>query len=510
MYPIHFFERSAHRWPDAIAAECGSETVTYSDLLASARALAAGLQAIDPTFGSRVGICCYNSLDHLTAFLATLAAGKVWVPLQAMNTAEELVHAAAFTEASIVIVSAETAPRLGDAAAPGRIMLATDPVEGLERIGDVIARHAGEVPQPAALPLEATQAIKFTGGTTGQPKGVMQPYRAWNTNIVTQIAAWSLAPGERCLAAAPITHGTSTYILPVLGSGGTLVLLDRPRPEETLAMLQTGSIVTTFVPPTVLYMLMELPTVRGADYSTLRNLIYGAGPMRPEAIARAQDIFGPCIASTYGQTEAPQIATMINAKELLDPAKRASVGRETMLSEVAIMDLDGQILPRGETGEIVIRGDLLMSGYWKQPDVTARTIKKGWLHTGDLGMIDDDGFVFIRGRAKDMIITGGYNVYPADVEPVMGEHPEVIDCAVFGVPDDKWGEAVHAAVQMAAGARATGADVIAFVRDRLGPVRTPKSVALYEALPRNAIGKLQKDVLVTDFMARSGQNPRKD
>jgi acyl-CoA synthetase (AMP-forming)/AMP-acid ligase II len=263
-------------------------------------------------------------------------------------------------------------------------------------------------------------------------------------------------------------------------------------------------------------MLMELEGVADADYASLRNLIYGAGPMRPEAITRAQDIFGPCIASTYGQTEAPQIATMIGARDLLNPAKRASVGRETMLSEVAIMDPDGAILPQGETGEIVIRGDLLMTGYWKQPEVTARTIVNGWLHTGDLGLIDEDGFVFIRGRAKDMIITGGYNVYPADVEPMMGEHPAVVDCAVFGVPDDKWGEAVHAAVQLTGGSDATGDEIIAFLREKLGPVRTPKTVAIYDALPRNANGKLQKAILVDDFLARTdhtqrtGQTPRKD
>ncbi len=510
MYPIHFFDRSAHRWPDAVAAECYGQTITYSALHSRVSALAVALQTIDADFGSRVGICCYNSLEHLIAWLAVLAAGKVWVPLQAMNTADELVHAVEFTDASIVIVSSETAARLDGAAQPGRAILATDHVEGLDSIEMLIAQHSGRTPQASTLPLNATQAIKFTGGTTGRPKGVMQPYRAWNTNIVTQIDAWSLAPGERCLAAAPITHGTSTYVLPTLGSGGTLVLLDRPRPEQTLEVLQSGNICTTFVPPTVLYMLMELDNVADTNYASLRNLIYGAGPMRPEAIARAQDIFGPCIASTYGQTEAPQIATMISAQDLLNPSKRASVGRETMLSEVAIMDPEGKILPQGETGEIVIRGDLLMTGYWKQPEVTAKTIIDGWLHTGDLGLIDEDGFVFIRGRAKDMIITGGYNVYPADVEPVMGEHPAVVDCAVYGVPDDKWGEAVHAAVQLTGGSDATGDEIVAFVRDKLGPVRTPKTVAIYDALPRNANGKLQKAILVDDFLARTGQIPGKD
>ena len=493
MYPIHFFDRAARLWPEATAVECGTETLSYAALHARVQALASGLQALDPAFGSRVGVCCYNSIEHLVSWLAVLAAGKVWVPLQPMNAQDELLRAISFTGASLVIVQPETAAKLAGASA--RFVMAT--AQAGEGTTATLERdHAGQAPAPCVLPLSATQAIKFTGGTTGRPKGVMQPYRAWNTNIATQIAAWSLSAGQRYLAAAPITHGTSTYILPTLATGGTLVLLDRPRPEETLRALQTQAITTTFVPPTVLYMLMELETVRDSSYPDLRNLIYGAGPMRPEAIARAQEIFGPCLASTYGQTEAPQIATMISASELADPAKRTSVGRETLLSRVEMMDPEGRILPPGETGEIVIRGDLLMTGYWDQPEATAQALKDGWLHTGDLGMKDADGYVFIRGRAKEMIITGGFNVYPADVETVMGEHPDVVDCAVYGVPDDKWGEAVHAAVQLRGGATADAAAIIAFVRERLGPVKTPKSVRFMDDLPRNAIGKLQKAELV--------------
>ncbi len=503
MQPIRFFERAVHRWPEAIAVECNGQTLSYAALAARVGALAAGLQRIDPAPGSRVAICCGNDLAHLTAWLAVLAAGKVWVPLYPRNPVEELARAAVFTRASIVI----TTPELREALAVegARVILVEG--SGADTVADLIGAHEGSAPVAHRLPGEATQAIKFTGGTTGRPKGVMQPYRAWNTNIVTQIAAWELAPGDRYLAGAPITHGTSTYILPTLATGGTLVLMDKPTTEQTLDALQNAAITTTFVPPTVLYMLMQQPGVAG-DYPHLRNIVYGAGPMRPEAIARAQSIFGPVIGSTYGQTEAPQIATKISATEMLRDDKRASVGRETMLSEVAVVDPDGRRLAAGETGEIVIAGDLVMTGYWDQPDVTAKTLRGGWLHTGDLGFIDDEGFVFIRGRAKDMIITGGFNVYPADVEPAIGAHPAVADCAVFGVPDAKWGEAVHAAVQLRPGhAPADGLahDIIAFVRERAGPVRTPKTVTFYDAMPRNQIGKLQKDVLVADFAARAAK-----
>ena len=473
------------------------ERLSYAELAARVAALASGLQRIDPAPGSRVAICCGNDIAHLIAWLAVLAAGKVWVPLYPRNPQDELRDAIEFTRASIVVTTAELAPAL---AVDGVAVLVA---EGSDTgtLAWLLKSHGGEAPKVHPLPGEATQAIKFTGGTTGRPKGVMQPHRAWNTNIVTQIAAWGLAPEQRYLAAAPITHGTSTYILPTLGTGGTIVLMDRPTPEQTLDALQNAGITTTFLPPTVLYMLMQLPGA-AADYPALRNIVYGAGPMRPKEIGRAQSVFGPVIGSTYGQTEAPQIATMISGQELMRPEKRASVGRETMLTEVAIMGPDGQRQPVGETGEIVIRGDLLMTGYWEQPEITARTLRQGWLYTGDLGFLDDEGFLFIRGRARDMIITGGFNVYPADVEPALGAHPAVADCAVFGVPDDKWGEAVHAAVQLAPGAEARAEEIIAFVRDRLGPVRTPKTVTFYDAIPRNQLGKLQKDVLVRDFAAR--------
>ncbi len=503
MQPIRFFERAVTRWPEAVAVECGGESQSYGALAARVATLAAGLQGLDPRPGSRVAICCANDIAHLTAWLAVLAAGKVWVPLYPRNPEAELARAAAFTRASIVITTEALRPALSIEGA--QVVLAEG--RGAGTLEGLIAAHAGEAPVAHRQPGDATQAIKFTGGTTGRPKGVMQPHRAWTTNIVTQIAAWGLQPGDRYLAGAPITHGTSTYILPTLATGGTLVLMDRPSTEETLDALKHAAITTTFLPPTVLYMLLQQPGVAG-EYPHLRNIVYGAGPMRPGEIARAQSVFGPVIASTYGQTEAPQIATMISAQELLREDKRASVGRETMLTEVAVLDPEGRRLGPGETGEIVIAGDLVMTGYWDQPDVTARTLRDGWLHTGDLGYIDEDGFVFIRGRAKDMIISGGFNVYPADVEPAIGAHPAVADCAVFGVPDDKWGEAVQAAVQLVPGTAAgegLARDILAFVRDRVGPVRTPKSITFYDAVPRNQIGKLQKDVLVADFAARAAR-----
>ncbi|MAU95148.1 MAG: long-chain fatty acid--CoA ligase [Fulvimarina sp.] len=499
MFPIDLFHRQARATPDATAVEAPGASLSYRQLHASASAFAAALQEIDPEPGSRVGICCFNHVEHLIAWLGTLAAGKVWVPLYPKNKSEEIGRAVDFTGMTVVVVDPEVRELVSQGSAR---IVTTSPDRDEGTVSGLLERHAGKRPAFHPLPLDGTQAIKFTGGSTGIPKGVMQPYRSWNTNIATQIVSWNLREGDRYLAAAPITHGTSTYILPTLGTGGTIVLTDRPRPAEVLAQLANNRIATTFVPPTMIYMMMQEPGVEAMRFETLRNLVYGSAPMRSEEIERAQKIFGPVVASTYGQTEAPQIATMISADDLRREDKRASVGRETFLTRVAVVDGDGSELPAGEIGEIVIRGDLVMTGYWRQPEKTAETIRDGWLHTGDLGSFDEEGFLFIKGRSKDVVITGGFNVYPSDVEPVIAEHDAVADCAVFGVPDDKWGEAVLAAVELKPGRTADPDAIIRHVKDRLGSVKAPKEVVVYEQLPRNAYGKLQKQTLVDDFEAR--------
>ncbi len=495
MHPIQFFLRSARRCPEAVAVEADEGTLTYRALCRKIEALACALQAIDSQPLSRVGICARNRIDHLVAWLAVLAAEKTWIPLFPGNAAAEINRCIAFTEASIVLADADGLALID---APGATVIPIADAQSGSREGmrALIERFAGDFPSRGFPSLDGAQAIKFTGGTTGQPKGVCQPFRAWNTNIATQLHCYGLRSGDRYFAAAPITHGTSTYILPTLAVGGTVVLADRPKPVEVLQALAERDITTVFVPPTVIYMMMAEPGVEALNFPRLRHLIYGAGPMRPDEIGRAQAIFGPVVASTYGQTEAPQIATFISAYDLKRPEKRAAVGRATMLTQVETMDREGRLLPPGEEGEVVIRGDLVMTGYWNQPEKTAETLVGGWLHTGDIGVFDEEGFLFLKGRLKDLVITGGFNVYPADVEPVLGRHPAVQDCAIYGVPDVKWGEALHAAVELRPGKDVGAAELIAFVKAELGSFKAPKAVRFYEALPRNAYGKLQKHELI--------------
>lgn len=492
MFPIDFFWRAAARWPERTAIDAPEGRTTYATLAAEVAALAAGLRALDGAAGSRVGILANNSREHLLALLATLAAGKVWVPLNVKSTAPEIKRIADATEPGIVVLDRGSAALI-EGLDTQRVWTTAGP--GPHTVGGLVAAHAGAPRTDLAtlgLKDSDTQAIKFTGGTTGAPKGVMQPYRAWLATITNQIHAWGFDEHERYVLAAPITHGTGTYVMPVLAQGGRHVVLAGVGAEAVREAFRERGGTSSFMPPTLLYMLMALPGSTRRDYPRLRRLIYGGAPMPPEKIRQVRSFFGPVLGTTYGQTEAPQILTLMRPEDFDDERNWASVGRRSWFSDVEIMAPDGSLLPPGEVGEVVARGDLLMSGYWRLPAKTAETLIDGWLHTGDRGLFDERGYLYLKDRLKELVITGGFNVYPVDVENALGQHPAVHECAVFGIPDDKWGEAVQAAVQLRPGATASEAELIAHVREQLGPVQAPKHIHFHASLPRSAVGKVLK------------------
>jgi acyl-CoA synthetase (AMP-forming)/AMP-acid ligase II len=479
MFPIDFLYASARRRPDIIAVDAPGAKLTYAQLVARVDALAAGLQDIDAAPQSRVGICAHNTLDHLLALLATLAAGKTWVPLNPREVKAELDAKIAATRPSIIIADEDCLDHF------------SRPNEATLVVGTTKLAREGKRPERANLPLDATQAIKFTGGTTSRPKGVMQPYRAWTTGAVCMIHGFGFTPDERVLLAAPLTHGTSCYVAPTLALGATLVLgAARARPSDVLDAFAERDVTATFLPPTMIYMMMAEPGVRERKYPRLSKLIYGAASMPPPKIREAETVFGKVLATNYGQTEAPQVITTLAPEDFRDDSNLASVGRASLLTRVAVMDKSGRILPPGEDGEIVVAGDLLMTGYLDMPEQTSETIVDGWLHTGDGGIVDERGFVCLRDRLRDVIITGGFNVYPSDVEAALVRHPKVHECVVFGLADDKWGEAVNAAVQLKSGARASEEELVAFAKQELGSVKAPKRVVFYDDLPRSAVGKV--------------------
>jgi acyl-CoA synthetase (AMP-forming)/AMP-acid ligase II len=497
--PIDMIRKAARRAPAAIAVEGPGFALGYGALFERVDALAAALQAADPAPQSRVGICAYNTLEHLIALLAVMAAEKTWVPLNPRDARPELDAKIAATRPGILIVDEDCLDKFTPESSARLI-------QGGELAG-LIERHAGRRPARTNPPLDAPQAIKFTGGSSGRPKGVLQPYRAWNAGAASMIHALDLTARDKYLIAAPLTHGTSCYVTPVLAQGGTLALIDaHARPADILDALAARGVTTTF-PPTAIYMLMAEADAASRAYPALRNLIFGGASMPPEKIRAAEAVFGKVVAANYGQTEAPQIITFMRPEEFT-PATYASAGRAGLMTEVAIMDADRRLAPAETDGEIVLRGDLVMSGYLDMPEQTAATIERGWLHTGDVGALDERGYLFIKDRLRDVVISGGFNVYPSDVEAALVKHPAVHECVVFGLPDEKWGEAVTAAVQLRRDARADADDIIAFAKSQVGSVKAPKRVVFYDDLPRSSVGKvLRREVKEQEMKRPAGTEP---
>lgn len=485
MYPINYLWRSAQRYPSRIAIYSPEGNLTFAELAAAVHERAAALVVLDPAESSRVGIGAANSVDHLITLLAVLAAGKVWVPLNPRNGDPELRRIVEFVEPSVVFADDEMTARLAGIACPLRHL--NDLKDGGRDYEKVVMGPLSI----GGIPLDRAQAIKFTGGTTGFPKGVIQPLRAWNTNIATQIHELALTADDRYLVAAPITHGTSTYMLPILGAGGALIFPAYGKPSGLLDSVEQQSATVFFAPPTLILSLIDEQKRSPRSLKSLRYLVYGGAPMRPEQILDAQKVFGPVVCTSFGQTEAPQIITFLPPSEMYGD-NLVSVGRPTLLTQVAIVDKNGTPLPAGEEGEIAVRGDLVMGGYLNAPEETEKTLIDGWLRTGDVGVLSEQGYLFLRDRIRDVIITGGFNVYPSDVEVVLSAHPAIADCSVVGIPDAKWGEAVHAAIQLRPGMEIDAEQLIAMVKKELGSVKSPKHVHVFKSLPRSPVGKVLK------------------
>jgi fatty-acyl-CoA synthase len=288
--------------------------------------------------------------------------------------------------------------------------------------------------------------------------------------------------------------------------GGEVVIMPKPDLGEFLALIEKHEITHTFLPPTLIYMLLDHADLAGTGTASLQCLWYGAAPMSASRLEEALTKIGPVMGQLFGQSEAPMmISTLAPAEHFRDDGSVAterlsSAGRPTPLTTVAIMDDAGHLLGPGERGEIVARGPLVMAGYYKNPLASAEAASYGWHHTGDIGYLDQDNFLFIVDRAKDMIITGGFNVYSAEVEQVLLAHPAVQDCAVIGLPDEKWGERVTAVVQLRPGQAVTEDEIRAFVKDRLGSVKAPKQVEVWPDLPRSKVGKVLKVEVKAQFL----------
>ena len=450
-------------------------SITAGALFSAASGFAAQIAAQAPP-GGRVAVAAGNTVDHLAAWLAVQLAGRVWIPLGLANGAEATAHALDLARPDLVCADAA-----------GRALLKA---AGAGESLPVDASATASTIAPTLRSGAQTMAIKFTGGSTGRPKGVVQSCRAVMANWINMDAVFPLSEADVVLASAPLTHGSSHFILPALSAGARLVLVAGAAPEAIADIMERERVTTGFMAPTAIQRLAEVFAGRARPTASLVRLIYGAAPFSERALTRAIEVLGPRIAGLYGQTEAPMSIALIGEAELARPELRASVGYPGQLSDVAILGPDGEPLPAGETGEITVSGPLVMEGYLDDAEKTARTLRAGRLHTGDLGRLDANGRLFVTGRASELIITGGFNIHPAEVERALDATGLVGEACAFAVPDPDWGERLEAAVTARSGQAPDPEALRAHLKARLGPVKTPKRIHVLDALPRNALGKL--------------------
>jgi fatty-acyl-CoA synthase len=348
--------------------------------------------------------------------------------------------------------------------------------------------------------LDDLSTLNYTGGTTGKSKGALRYHRENAGAAGAILADFEIPDAARYLTVAPISHVAGTKVLPTLMRGGTVHMLKGFDPEAVLATIARERINFTLFVPTMIYVLLDHPALSKTDLSSLELVLYGASAMSPSRLIEGIERIGPVFSQLYGQTECYPVSVL--RKKDHDPKTPElflSCGFPIAACEVRILDDNDQEVKTGEAGEICVRAPHVMAEYWKRPDITAETLKNGWVHTGDIARQDERGYMFILDRKKDMIVTGGFNIFPREVEDVLSQHADVAMVAVVGIPDEKWGEAVTAIVVPREGAKPDADELINLVRLRKGSAHAPKQVQFVKQLPMTGVGKVDKKVLRASF-----------
>ncbi|MCA6106745.1 acyl-CoA synthetase [Bradyrhizobium cenepequi] len=505
----HGLRRALQISPNGLATVCGERRRTWRDVGERVARLAGGLRARGVADGDRVAVLSLNSDRYLELYLAVGWAGAVIVPLNIRWSVLENEDALRDCRAGVLFVDKAFAPTGAQLAKaiPGLKLIFADDGEtpsGTESYEALIARC-----EPVADAMRTSKdlaGIFYTGGTTGRSKGVMLSHHNLMANALNAVGEGLFPSSSIYLHAAPMFHlanGAAMYSL--LLSGGSNVIIQGFTPDAVAAAIQNHRVTDVLLVPTMIQMLVDHPAIGSYDLSSLKNIIYGASPISEAVLDRAaQTLPGVQFTQAYGMTELSPIATLLHWKEHIgggrNKGRHRGAGRATLGCEVRIVDENDQPVPFGKVGEIVARGDNVMIGYWERPEETARAIVDGWMHTGDGGYMDQDGFIYVVDRVKDMIISGGENVYSVEVENALAQHPSVLQCAVIGIPSEQWGEQVHAVVVKRSGVEVSADELIEFSKTLIAGYKCPRSIEITEApLPLSGAGKVLKRELRRPF-----------
>jgi acyl-CoA synthetase (AMP-forming)/AMP-acid ligase II len=494
--------QAARHFADRVCLRYGSRSWTFAEFAAQARAIAAGLaDRLEP--GSRVGIFMANRPEYLLLQFAVELAGLVRVPLNMRFTAHEVGTIVEDCDARAVFFDGSTRDRASALAArlPRIWWCQVDGDEALH--GDPWHRVAKAGGMPGdGVALDALCSINYTSGTSGKPKGVMLTHRNWLSVCRNMLADRDIRHDDVIAHIGPLTHASGTYFVPWFLRGACNVIVEGGTIEGLLETIGRERVSVFTCVPTALTRIVNHPDVDRHDLSSLRAIGYGAEPIPYNTLEKALDRFGPVLTQNYGLTEAMMtVATLGPAEHFVPDAatgrrmpRVGSIGRPYTFVEVALRDGNGERVPDGEVGEITIRSDHVMQGYWNRPEETAKVLRDGWLWTGDLARCDEQGFITLAGRSKDMLICGGFNIYPAEVEATLTSHPRVLEAAVVGTPDPDWGEIAVAFVAALPGMKLSAEELRSHCKPVLG-MKTPRTFRIVGALPKNANGKVDKSKL---------------
>jgi long-chain acyl-CoA synthetase len=506
----YLINRAVREYPEKTAIVYDGARRTFREFDKRVNAFANGLLKIGVKKGDRVGMLLTNRPEFIEIDFALAKTGIVRVPLNSRLTGADHCYMLDDSEADLLIFGegfTEVVKTIRPSLKTVKRFIRVS--EGLSRENipaaidyeQLIEKNAPDDPF-GEIEEEDLHTLFYTSGTTGKPKGAMLSQKSWANVAVNLILDYGpVTEDDVILNTQPLSHGAGFFVLPYFIRGATNVLLPEFKPSIVFETIEREGVTVLKLVPSMLYQLLDAPEKSRYDLSSLHSIIYGGSPIAVPRLKEAIQFFGRKLVQLYGQAEAPMcISTLSRLDHVVegpeDAVKRlSSAGRPCVNVEVRIVDENGKDRDTGEVGEVIVRGDHLMQGYWKLPEATADTLKKGWVHTGDMGYFDSAGFIFLIDRKRDVIISGGFNIYPKEIEDAIIIHPKVKEVAVIGVPDEKWGEAVKALVVSIEGVEIKEEEIIDHCRHHLAGFKKPKSVEFLKALPRNPYGKVQKTVL---------------
>jgi len=497
--------RNANKFPDKRAVVCEAVSLTFRELNERVNRLAHSLLDSGLKKGDRIGVLLHNSRQFLELYFASAKVGAVFCPYNNHFKQSELKDIMDYSTPGYLVVDSDFVEMVSALKPELKsvekfICVQTTSLPFLDSYEDLIARGRKEEPKTKVLE-DDVLSIFFTGGTTGKPKGAMRTHRHLLSNAIAGVIELKVDYDERVLITFPMYHvACEDNIVRHSFMPNTFYIRREGafNPEQVLEYISKERITRCQFVPTMIHTLLQVPNVHQYDLSTLRLILYAASVMPVELLKKALAVFSCGFAQLYGQTESGPLTTVLKPEDhVLDGSEKsilrlASCGRPVINYEVRVVDEEDHDVPVGQVGEIIARSEAMMVGYWQMPEQTAKKLRNGWLHTGDLGRLDEDGYLYMVERKDDLIISGGVNVYPREIEDVLYAHPAVSEASVIGLPDEHWGEVVKAVIVPKPGVQVTDREIIEFCGRNLAGFKKPKSVDFWKELPKSPQGKILK------------------